>query len=89
MFPGVLSDTPGNSNIVEVSFSVKEGCVVSLPPYKVPERLRDRVKGEVKKLLKVGIIEESTSHWSSPVVPVFKLSLLYPRLGGYTEQSVR
>ena len=56
MFPGVLSDTPGNSNIVEVSLTVKEGCVVSLPSYKVPERLRDE---EAEKLLKEGIIEES------------------------------
>ena len=74
MFSGVLSDTPGSSNIVEVSLTVKEGCVVSLPPYKVPERLRDGVKREVEKLLKEGIIEESTSHWSSPVVPVLKPS---------------
>ena len=74
MFPGILSDTPGNSNIVEVSLTVKEGCVVSLPPYKVPERLRDGVKREVEKLLKEGIIEESTSYWSSPVVPVLKPS---------------
>jgi len=53
---------------------VKEGCVVSLPPYKFPERLRDGVKTEVEKLLKEGIIEESTSHRSSPVVPVLKPS---------------
>ena len=53
---------------------MKKGCVVSLPLYKVPERPRDGVKREVEKLLKEGIIEESTSHWSSPVVPVLKLS---------------
>ena len=47
---------------------------MSLPPYKFPEKLRDRVKREVEKLLKEGIIEESTSHWSSPIVPVLKPS---------------
>ena len=69
-FAGVLSDVPGDSNVKELSLTVRPGKIVSLPPYKVPEGLREGVRKEMEKLLSQGIIEESTSHWSSPVESV-------------------
>ena len=45
-----------------------------LPPYKVHVLVEDGVKREVENLMKEGIIEESTSNWSSPVETVLNPS---------------
>jgi len=73
-FPDTFSPSPGNNNIVQMSLTVKEGSVVSLAPYKIPERLRSSVKEQIDKLLHLGIIKESRAHWSSSIVPVLKPS---------------
>ncbi len=40
--------------------------------HSIPVKLREGVKREIDSLLSQGIIEESDSHWSSPLVPVPK-----------------
>ena len=45
---------------------------VSTPPYRVSYRDEQIQREEIKKLLEQGIIEESTSPWSSPIVLVRK-----------------
>ena len=46
--------------------------VISLAPYRVPDRLKEGVRSELDSLLDAGIIESSTSSWSAPLVPVVK-----------------
>ncbi|MGH0125953.1 UNVERIFIED_CONTAM: hypothetical protein FKN15_025173 [Acipenser sinensis] len=41
-------------------------------PYRVPETRRSAIREEVKEMLEAGVIEESTSEWSSPIVMVPK-----------------
>lgn len=45
---------------------------VHTPPYRVSYRDQQIQQGEINKLLKQGVIEESTSPWSSPIVLVRK-----------------
>ncbi len=55
----------------ECTIEVAEGCVpVNLPVRRVPFKLREGVETAITKMLRDGVIEESTSVWSSPIVPV-------------------
>lgn len=62
--------------------------VVRLPPYRLPHAYRDMVKKELDDMLQGGIIEHSSSGWSSPMVIVKKkdgslrLCVDYRRLNG-------
>ena len=41
-------------------------------PYRIPLALREEFTKELKELLEAGIVEESSSEWSSPMVIVKK-----------------
>ena len=41
-------------------------------PYRIPPALKEEVSKELQELLEVGIVEKSTSEWSSPIVVVKK-----------------
>lgn len=47
---------------------------IARPPYRVPVTQRDILRNEIDALLDQGIIEESTSPWSAPVVLVNKIT---------------
>jgi hypothetical protein len=44
------------------------------PLYRVPFALRKEMEGQIQNMLRKGVIEESTSPWSSPVILVPKKS---------------
>ncbi|CAM5090270.1 unnamed protein product [Eretmochelys imbricata] len=44
-----------------------------IKPYHIPEAKREEITTEVRKMLELGVIEESHSQWSSPIVLVPKL----------------
>ncbi|KAF4090058.1 hypothetical protein AMELA_G00047550 [Ameiurus melas] len=48
------------------------GVVVRQRPYRVPEARRKTIEEEVERMLRDGVIEESNSPWSSPIVVVPK-----------------
>ncbi len=55
-----------------------EGCVpVNLPVRWVPFKLREGVETAITQMLRDGVIEESTSVWSSPIVPVVNLTVVF------------
>ena len=43
-----------------------------VPPYRIPEARREAIQTEVRRMLQLGVIEESRSAWCSPVVLVPK-----------------
>ena len=45
---------------------------MNLPTRRVPFKLREGVETAITQMLRDGVIEESTSVWSSPIVPVVK-----------------
>ncbi|MCP4096736.1 MAG: hypothetical protein GY748_10885, partial [Planctomycetaceae bacterium] len=48
------------------------GTPVALPLRRRPIHLRDDVEKEIQKLIRMGIVEESTSEWASPIVAMRK-----------------
>ncbi|XP_041440518.1 uncharacterized protein LOC121400717 [Xenopus laevis] len=68
----VFSEHPGHTSIVEHDIVTNPGDHVKLKPYRIPEARRQVVAEEVKKMLDLGVIEESCSDWSSPIVLVPK-----------------
>ena len=70
---GFFSDCPGLCSVGKCTIEVSEGSdVVNLPPRQIPLYIRKAVEEEINNLLRSGIIVESNSEWSSPVVPVRK-----------------
>ncbi len=58
--------------MVELSIGTGNNGPIQQHPYFVPMALRERVKEELGQLEAAGIIERSSSKWSSPTVPVRK-----------------
>ena len=71
-FADVLKDTPGRTGMMQHPIETKDGQAVRLPPYRLPHAYRDTVRKEIDDMLEQGIIEPSTSAWSSPIVLVNK-----------------
>ena len=71
MFPDVLSDLPGYTNILQHDIKLSTNIPVrkSRP---IPYNMLEVVNKEVEQMLKMNIIEPSTSPYSSPVVIVKK-----------------
>ncbi|KAL5497311.1 hypothetical protein EMCRGX_G013768 [Ephydatia muelleri] len=61
----------GRTSAIKHSIRV-EGPPVRQPLRRIPYALQDTVRTEVQKMLKEGIIRESSSPWSSPVLMVKK-----------------
>ena len=62
---------PGRTDVVKHSIRV-QGPPVHEPLRRIPYSLQETVSKEVKKMLHQGVIRESNSPWSSPVVMVKK-----------------
>ena len=45
---------------------------IRLPPYWLPQALKDAVRMEIDEMLKHGIIEPTKSAWASSLIPVRK-----------------
>ncbi|XP_072769033.1 neuromast-expressed gpi-anchored lymphocyte antigen 6, partial [Nerophis lumbriciformis] len=66
-----LSELPGRTQAIKHDIETKPGKVIRQRPYRIPEARWAAIK-EVKKMLELGVIEESHSPWSSPIVIVPK-----------------
>ncbi len=67
-FQELFSERPGLCTLRECAIEV----AVNLPVRRVPFKLREGVETAITKMLRDRVIEESTSVWSSPIVPVVK-----------------
>ena len=88
----VLQPHPGKTDLVEHRIYTPESArPVHQPPYRLPYAYRERVKKELQEMLAAGIIEPSSSEWSSPLVVVHKedgslrLCVDYRRLNTVTQ----
>ncbi len=68
----VLNDAPGNTDRAIHGIDTGDTPPIRSQPYLISPHKLEGVKKEVESLLKLGIIEPSSSPWSSPVVPVVK-----------------
>ena len=71
-FGDVFVDKPERTSVCQLSIKTGEAPPTSSGPYRVPDRLKEGVRQEVAKLVDMGVVEESTSPWASPIVPVPK-----------------
>ncbi len=68
----VLNDAPGNTDRAIHGIDTGDTPPIRSQPYLISPHKLEGVKKEVESLLKLSIIEPSSSPWSSPVVPVVK-----------------
>ncbi len=71
-FGNVFSDRPGSTDRVKMNIDTADSPPIRQSPYSVPMGIREDVKRELDSLLECGVIERSSSCWSSPLVPVKK-----------------
>ena len=71
-FPGLMSNLPGKTGIVQHRITLKSSKSIRQPPYRLAHAYRQLVQQEIKEMLEADIIEPSTSEWASPIVLVRK-----------------
>ena len=71
-FSDVLTDLPGRTNLIEYEMKLTTTDPIRSKPYAVPHAKRDLLKQEIEKMLRMGVIEKSSSSYASPVVLVPK-----------------
>lgn len=71
-FPSLFQDKPGLTKVITHNITLKDLTPIRQKPYRVPERMVEQLKTEVKMMLEMGIIEPSQSEWSSPILLVPK-----------------
>ena len=71
-FPTVLRDEPGRTAQAELVINTGDHAPVSSHPYRVAPRYKEEVKAQINKLLELGILQPSTSPWSSSIITVKK-----------------
>ena len=71
-FEDVLTDVPGKTDIISHTIELNTQTHIRSRPYQVPQAVRDTIREEVDTMLKMGVIEKSTSPYASPVVIVKK-----------------
>ena len=71
-YEDVLSPDPGRTDVLKLAINTGSNQPVRNHPYRIPPRWKDEVRGELDKLLALGIIKPSDSPWSLSIVTVGK-----------------
>lgn len=83
----------GNSNIAEHTIRVTNETPIKSSPYRTSPLAKEEIERHINELLDNGIIQESNSAWSSPVILVKKphgatrLCIDYRKLNSITEKT--
>ena len=62
----------GHTTIIQYSIHTGSALPIRQPPRRIPPHLREKTKELIDDMMKRGVIQKSTSPWSSPVVLVKK-----------------
>ncbi len=71
-FPALFCQRPGRTELTHHTIHLSTPSPSRQRPYRVPERLVEPLKEEIKMMKELGVIEPSMSEWSSPMVIVPK-----------------
>lgn len=71
-YPDLFRLEPGRTKVLEHIIHLTDSNPVRQRPYRVPESLVAPLKKEIQLMRDLGVIESSTSAWSSPIVLVPK-----------------
>ena len=69
-FTDVFSDVPGTTNLISFKIEVTDTKPIRTKPYPVPLSLKPTIEKEVGQMMKMDVVELSTSEYCSPVVLV-------------------
>lgn len=62
----------GQTNLTEHEIRMNEAVPIKQKPYRLPQAAQEEIEKQVNTMLEKGIIEESRSPWSSPIILVKK-----------------
>ncbi|XP_071057611.1 uncharacterized protein [Onthophagus taurus] len=67
-FPGLFSNRPGRTNLIQHDIALKEERIIRTKPYSQSPRVREIIDEEIDKMLNLGVIKPSDSPYSSPMI---------------------
>jgi len=76
-FEPIFGDAPTVTNAAELDIDIGDATPIKQHPYRMSPEKRDILRVEIDELLRNGIIEESSSEWSSPCILVPKANGSY------------
>ncbi|XP_037526097.1 uncharacterized protein LOC119403222 [Rhipicephalus sanguineus] len=68
----IFSDLPGKTNVLECQLKLTTDIPIHVRQYPMPFAVKEAVETEVMEMLRLGIIEKSTSAYQAPIVVVKK-----------------
>uniref|UniRef100_A0A2S2NEK6 RNA-directed DNA polymerase n=1 Tax=Schizaphis graminum TaxID=13262 RepID=A0A2S2NEK6_SCHGA len=68
----IFSNKPGRINKYTCQIKISPGETICQRPYPIPISKMERFQAEIDRMMTLGIIERSTSPWSSPIVGIEK-----------------
>ncbi|KAL0162352.1 hypothetical protein M9458_041748 [Cirrhinus mrigala] len=71
-FSDVFSETLGQTDVLSYEIHNPPDTIIRQWPYRVPEVRRQAIEEEAQWMLHLGVIKESQSPWSNPIVMVPK-----------------
>jgi len=71
-YTDIFTDVPSNTNVSEHVIQLNSTEPIKRRAYSLPHSLRETLNKEIDNMLAMGIIEESTAAYASPVVMVEK-----------------
>lgn len=71
-FPALFRQRPGRTELTQHTIHLSDPTPSRQRPYRVPERLVEPLKEEIKMMKELRVIEPSSSEWSSPMVIIPK-----------------
>ena len=92
-YKDVFSGEPGSTHLASHRIATGEAKPVSHQPRRIPQVWQEKVREEVNDMIAAGVIEPSSSPWTSPVVPVRKkdgtlrLCIDYRQLNSVTQDD--
>ena len=71
-FEDILTDLPGCTDTVKHEITTTTTDAIKVKPYPLPYAIREIIKAEIMKMLRMGIIQKSNSPYAAPPVIVNK-----------------
>ncbi|XP_065921959.1 uncharacterized protein [Magallana gigas] len=71
-FGDIFTDVPKRTHLMKHSLKTSTEVPIQMKPYPIPYALQNKVKRELQQMMDLGIIEETNSPYSAPVVLIKK-----------------
>lgn len=68
----IFSDLPGKTDVVECQLKLTTAQPIHVRQYPIPFAVKEAIEKEIQEMLRLGIIEKSTSAYQAPIVVVKK-----------------